>query len=598
MSSNTQRLQALSCHAVLWLVAIAIPIWEGNAASSQPAPGPGQGYVDTPILPGQIWRVHDRNRPRPGKVTPGQQGGPPSDASVLFDGKDLSQWKRSGSNDPATWNVTDGYFQAGKGTIESKDHFGDIQLHLEWAAPEELKGEGQGRGNSGVIFMGKYEVQILDSFSSDTYADGQAAAIYGQFPPQVNATLEPGKWQTYDIIFEAPRFDGEKLTRPAKATVFHNGVLVHHAREFIGPMAHKEIHPYKAHAPTGPLVLQDHGNPVRFRNVWVRKVREDIDPWLSFPGSGSGPGKGKHLVLISGDEEYRSEQSLPLLAQILSKRHGFDCTVLFAINPDTGTVDPNYVKNIPGLHHLEKADGMILFTRMRTLPDWQMKYFEDYVNRGGPIVAIRTATHPFVFPRNSESRYAKWSFDNRDKEWEGGFGRQVLGDTWISHHGKHKSEATRAVTVEASKSDPILKGVSDIFVPTDVYGIIHLPDTAKVLLLGEIVAGMNPTDKAADDKRNQPMMPVAWTKSYQSEGGQPCRIFCTTMGSSVDFQNEGMRRLVVNAALWSVGLEDQIPEKSDVSYEGTYKPSFYGFFNKPVTYFKDQLLKPSDFLVK
>jgi len=224
------------------------------------------GYDDTPFLPESKWRVHDSKRTRPRVVTPGDRSSAPSDAIVLFDGKDLSAW----SGGP--WAVAGGHMEVnGKGSLQTKQEFGDCQLHLEWASPATVEGESQGRGNSGVFMMGRYEVQILDSFENESYADGQAAALYGQYPPLVNACRKPGEWQTYDIIFEAPRFDGDELLQPAHVTLFHNGVVVHHRRPMIGGTAHRAVATYSSHGP-GPIQLQDHGNPVRFRNIWVRPL--------------------------------------------------------------------------------------------------------------------------------------------------------------------------------------------------------------------------------------------------------------------------------------------------------------------------------------
>lgn len=242
------------------------------------------GFDDTPFLPDQPWRVHDYRRPHPPVVTPGtcstqdQPGRPPSDAVVLFDGTDLSHWVTYDPNStepkPAKWKVENGYMEVvgGTGTIFSKEKFGDCQIHVEWAAPEVIQGSSQGRGNSGVIIMGLYEIQVLDSYQNVTYADGQAGAIYGQWPPLVNAALPPGRWQTYDIIFEAPVFEGERLVKPAYATVLHNGVVLHHRQPFIGRMTYRQVATYAPHEPEGPLSLQDHGNPVRYRNIWVRPL--------------------------------------------------------------------------------------------------------------------------------------------------------------------------------------------------------------------------------------------------------------------------------------------------------------------------------------
>jgi len=235
-------------------------------------PDDGVGYDDTPFLPGSAFRVHDSKRPVPHTVAPGStSGAAPADATVLFDGSDLAAWR--GGSGPARWELVDGAMVVnGTGSIQTRESFGDLQLHLEWAAPEEPVSSSQGRGNSGVYLMGRYEIQILDSFENRTYADGQAAALYGQTPPLVNACRPPGEWQTYDIVFTAPRFTDGKLARPATATVLHNGVLVHNAREFIGITTHRSVATYSEHPPTGPIELQDHGNPIRFRNVWVRPI--------------------------------------------------------------------------------------------------------------------------------------------------------------------------------------------------------------------------------------------------------------------------------------------------------------------------------------
>jgi hypothetical protein len=224
------------------------------------------------------WPIHDRNRPAPKVVTPAPAGtqAAPSDAIALFDGKDLSKWKsQKEGGGPAAWKVENGYFEVVKGTggIETKQGFGDCQLHVEWMAPKPPVGEDQDRGNSGVFLMGLYEVQVLDSYQAATYPDGQASAIYGQYPPLVNASRPPGEWQTYDIAFRSPRFAADgKLVKPARFTVFHNGILVQDAVEPTGPTAHKARPPYKAHADRLPLGLQDHSHPVRFRNIWIREL--------------------------------------------------------------------------------------------------------------------------------------------------------------------------------------------------------------------------------------------------------------------------------------------------------------------------------------
>ncbi len=226
----------------------------------------------------QKWPIHDQSRPMPRVVDPGPAPAPapvPSDAIVLFGGKDLSEWTTS-KGAPAKWAVRDGYMEVVKdtGSIRTKRGFGDCQLHVEWATPSPAVGEDQDRGNSGVFLMDLYEVQVLDSYNSKTYADGMAAAIYGQYPPLVNASRRPGEWQTYDIFFHAPRFDpAGTLTSPARMTVVHNGVLVQDNEELTGPTAHKARPPYKAHADKLPISLQDHGHPVRYRNIWIRELQ-------------------------------------------------------------------------------------------------------------------------------------------------------------------------------------------------------------------------------------------------------------------------------------------------------------------------------------
>jgi hypothetical protein len=230
-----------------------------------------------PVQAAQDWPIHSLDRPKPRVVNPGPEGLPtpaPEDAVVLFDGRNLDRW-RDNKGGPARWKVANGYFEtvAGSGSLITADSFADVQLHVEWATPNPPRGEGQDRGNSGVYLMNTYEVQVLDSYQNLTYADGQAGAIYGQYPPLVNASRSPGEWQMYDIIFRAPRFGADgKLQRPARITVLHNNVLIHDNVELMGPTAHRARPPYKAHAAKLPISLQDHAHPVRYRNIWVREL--------------------------------------------------------------------------------------------------------------------------------------------------------------------------------------------------------------------------------------------------------------------------------------------------------------------------------------
>ena len=298
------------------------------------------------------------------------------------------------------------------------------------------------------------------------------------------------------------------------------------------------------------------------------------EDWVVYEGK-DGPGKGKHIVFVTGDEEYRSEEGLPMLAKILAVRHGFKCTVLFSLNPTNGTIDPNNQTNLPGLAALDSADLCVMLLRFRELPDADMKHFVDYWNRGKPIIALRTSTHAFAYSRNKQSAYAR--FDWQNKAWQGGFGQQVLGETWVNHHGIHGKESTRGGIVEEFKAHPLLRGVNDIWGPSDVYGVAHLPADAKVLVRGQVLSGMKPTDPPVEGKKNEPMMPLIWTRDYPGEGGKTSKIVTTTMGAATDLESEGLRRLLVNACYWTIGLEDKIPSKAEVGYVGEYKPTGFGF---------------------
>ncbi|MGH9613072.1 MAG: ThuA domain-containing protein [Bryobacteraceae bacterium] len=303
----------------------------------------------------------------------------------------------------------------------------------------------------------------------------------------------------------------------------------------------------------------------------------------------NGPGKGMHVVLVAGDDEYRSEEALPQLAKILALRHGFTCTVLFAISPKDGTIDPHEMRNIPGLEALRRADLLILLARFRDLPDDQMKYLADYIESGRPIIGIRTATH--AFDLKTSKTYAKYSWDSKIPGWEGGFGRRVLGETWIAHHGEHGKQSTRGIFVKGQEGNPILRGIGDgeIWTRTDVYEVrLPLPPTCRPLILGEVLSGMSPHDAPVPGKPNDPMIPVAWTNSYTGADGKTARVFTTTMGSAQDLDNEALRRLLVNAAYWAVGLENKIPAKSNVDLVGDYHPHPFSFTDYP------KGLKPSD----
>jgi type 1 glutamine amidotransferase len=305
-------------------------------------------------------------------------------------------------------------------------------------------------------------------------------------------------------------------------------------------------------------------------------IRAD-DRWLTIP-AGEGPGKGKHIVLISGDEEYRSEEALPQLAKILAKRHGFRCTVLFAIDPKDGTINPYVRNNIPGTELLATADLMVIATRYRELPDEQMKHIVDYVNAGKPIVGMRTATHAFNYSGKQPSSYLHYS--SNSKEWPGGFGKQILGETWVAHHGKHGTQGTRGILASGSEQHPILKGIQhgDIFGPTDVYTVkLPLVEGAQPLVMGEVTATLKSDSPKVEGKLNDPMMPVAWVREVASESGKKGRVFTTTLGASQDLSYEGTRRLLINACYWTTGLEKDIPSKNNVEIVGKFEPTPFKF---------------------
>ncbi len=277
-----------------------------------------------------------------------------------------------------------------------------------------------------------------------------------------------------------------------------------------------------------------------------------------------GPGKGKHIVLMAGDEEYRSEEAMPLMGKILSQRHGFKCTVLFSVDKD-GFIDANNGASLTNPEALDSADAIVMSLRFRHYPDEVKKHFTDAVNRGIPIIGLRTSTHAF-----------------NDQQLKN-FGRAVLGENWVSHWGNHRSEATRGVIEPSAKDNPLLRGVSDVYGPTDVYEA-HPPDDVTILLRGQVLKGMDPSSPPADyikktkqvEQRpvNNPMMPIAWTREVKNAAGTTNKILCTTMGASIDLKNEDLRRLIVNGVYWGLGME--VPAKADVTPVGTYEPTMYG----------------------
>jgi len=291
-----------------------------------------------------------------------------------------------------------------------------------------------------------------------------------------------------------------------------------------------------------------------------------------------GEAKGKHVVLLAGDEEYRSEEALPMLARLLSERHGFKTTVLFSVGAD-GIVDPTAGGSLTNPAALDSADAIVMLLRFRKWDEATLGKFEAAVNRGVPIIGLRTSTHAFSgIPK--ESKYAAWNWNQ-----DGGWGEKVLGETWVSHWGKHKFEATQGVIEAANASDPLLRGVTDVFGTSDVYEA-YPPADAKILMRGKVLKGMTPDSgdaeqvkaRATDKKEqavNDPMMPIVWTRSVKNDAGTENKVLTTTMGAATDLTNESLRRLVVNGVYWGLGLE--VPEKADVTLVGDYNPTMYGF---------------------
>lgn len=327
--------------------------------------------------------------------------------------------------------------------------------------------------------------------------------------------------------------------------------------------------------------------------LMIASYAHAANPWVTYEGH-AGPGMGKHIVLVSGDEEYRSEEALPQLGKILATQHGFDCTVLFAIDPQTGFVNPNNRQSIPGLDALKSAELMIVFLRRRDLPGEQLQLVEDYIKAGKPVLGIRTATHAFLTPPDSKWDYFSDTYAGDKKEWEGGFGRVVLGERWVNHHGNHKHESTRGIFAPGVAEHPILRGIKDgeIWGSTDVYAVrLPLPCDSQPLVLGQVTTrkgkydpndrmyGMRTDDgPAVSGAKNDPMMPIAWAKTYEIPGGKRGRAFTSTIGASVDLLNEATRRLLVNGVYWCVGMEDQIPASgARVELVGKFEPTKFEF---------------------
>ena len=300
---------------------------------------------------------------------------------------------------------------------------------------------------------------------------------------------------------------------------------------------------------------------------------------LQFSGLG-GPGKGRHVVLVAGDEEYRSEESMPMLAKILSQRHGFTCTVLFSLEPTSGRINPNEQTNIPGLEALDQADLLIIATRFRRLPQEQLRPIARFLRAGKPVIGLRTATHAFTGDAVTDG--IVW----RD------FGLNVLGETWVAHHGQHKVQGARGVIEPAQAEHPVLRGVRDVFGPSDVYTVRHLKDDATILLRGQVTETLAPDSAAVVGPQNAPMMPLVWLRPYEVPKGERGRALCSTIGAAVDFLSADLRRLIVNAVYFLNELP--VPAEADVRFVDPFEPTFYGFVNDDARWL-ERNLHPADF---
>ncbi|AXE20275.1 hypothetical protein DR864_22245 [Runella rosea] len=298
--------------------------------------------------------------------------------------------------------------------------------------------------------------------------------------------------------------------------------------------------------------------------------QEDVNKYRIVYKGEKGPGRGKNIVFITSDHEYRSEESLPALARILAKRYGFTCTVVFGLD-DNGFILPGS-SNLKGLDVLDKADLMVLFTRFSNFGDEEMQHFDKYIRRGGPIVAFRTATHAFSNKGNAKWGHYSWDYKGEKSEWKDGFGELVLGETWVSHYGTNHKQASKLIPEEAQKEHPILRGVKDMLAQSG--GYTAYPKSATVIARGQVLNGM--TADAEPDKTKE-LLPVAWVRTYSIDSGPSGRVFATTHGASEDLLSEGFRRMALNAAFWALGMEKQIKANNNIDFVGPYKPTTFNF---------------------
>lgn len=308
-----------------------------------------------------------------------------------------------------------------------------------------------------------------------------------------------------------------------------------------------------------------------FAAVLLLATAAPAKDFVTFDGKPAS-GSAKRIVFLTGDEEYRSEEGLVQLAKILAERHGFHCTVLFAIDPKDGTINPDVNNSLPGAESLDTADAIVMMLRFRAYSDDTMKHFADAYLRGVPIVALRTSTHAFRYDGKSTSAYKDYSHNSR--EWAGGFGRQVLGETWVSHLGTNHKEATRAVAEANVKDHPLMRGVGEIFADSGAYTADPMKDST-ILMRAYVLNGATPDAKPLEGKKNSPLQPVVWCREPTNAAGKVNRVLCTTMGAATDLRDESLRRLLVNAVYWGLGQE--VPAKADVQLVGEYAPSDYSF---------------------
>lgn len=529
-------------------------------------------------------------------------------AVPLFNGKDLTGWIQRGGT--ATYTVEGDEIvgtsvpNTGNSFLCTEKNYDNFILEVDFKVDPLLNSGIQIRSNQfdhdktwtatgadGKPYTAKvsagrvhgYQVEIdpsVRAWSGGIYDEGRRGWLYnltGEKHAQAREAFKQNEWNHYRI---------EANGTSIKTWV--NGVP---AADLTDDMT-----------ASGFIALQVHGigndankigKQIRWKNIFITELpaTEQTSQWLELPGA-AGPGQGKKIVLISGDEEYRSEQALVQLAKILSQRHGFDCTVLFAIDPQTGTINPNVTTNIPGLQALDHADLLILFTRFRNLPDEQMAHIDSYLKSGKPVIGIRTATHAFNIPGSATYAHYSNGYQGPKKEWTDGMGRLVLGERWYTHHGHHRHQSTSGVIAPGEQEHPILRGIhdGDIWGSTDVYGVrLPLPGDAQPLVLGKVMNrageydaadihfGLRPTDSVPDADKNDPMMPIVWVKSYQLPDGQPGKSMTSTIGSSVDLLNAGVRRELVNGTYFLLGLSDQIPANgTNVHLVGDYQPTAYG----------------------